>query len=144
MTKNLPDKWIRLAIFDLIDGLIVDGNTIRCYDFRATGPNIPDNYVLLTVQSNEVDKSNKCEYFWDSSILLDIVTIYEMPGNTGSRVLADDILNAIRNAIQSIQLDVTSGLEIINKQESYPNDLNLVTEAEIVFRKFLRLNLKIK
>ena len=144
MDKSLPDKWIRKAIFALIDDIVVNSETIPCYDYRATGAYVPDYYTLMTVQSNEVDPNNKCEYFWDSEIVLDIITIYQRPGNTGSRLLADDILEAIRAAIQTVQLDVASGLEIINRTHSYPNDLNFVSDNEIIFRKFLRLSLKIK
>jgi hypothetical protein len=144
MNKTLPDKWIRKAISELIDGIIVDGITIPCYDTRVSGPNNPDYYVLMTTQTNEVDKATKCEWFWESNILLDVVTIYPLPGNPGSRLLADEILEAVKDEMNNLVLDASSGLSIITQTQSYPNDLNLSTESEVVYRKFLNLELLIK
>ncbi len=144
MNKVLPDEWIRKAIFDLIDQITVDEETIFCYDTRITGPLDPDFYVIMSTQSNEVDKNNKCEYFWESEILLDIRAVYRIPGNTGSRLLVDNILDAVRDLVKDITLDVSSGLEILNIRMSFPNDLNEVNENEIIYRKFLRLDLIIK
>jgi len=144
MNKALPDKWVRRAISNAINGMVVDGVVIKVYDYRATGVDVSDYYVLMTVQSNEVDKNNKCEYFWDSEILLDIVVKYLRPGNIGSRLFADNILDSVRTNLLNFQLDVASNLEVINQSFSFPNDLNFVSDSEIVFRKFLRLKLKIK
>ena len=75
MNKSLPDKWVRKAIFSKLNNIVVDGNTIPCKDTRLTGSNIPQHYILMTTQTNQVDKANKCEFFWDSSILLDIIMV---------------------------------------------------------------------
>ena len=144
MDKSLPDKWIRKAIFDLLDEIVVDTETVYVYDTRMTGVYQPDFYIVMSSQSNLVDKWNKCEYVWDSDILLDIRTVYQRAGNTGSRLLADNILDAVRNLIKDIQLDAGSGLSIINTTLSFPNDLNEIDDSEIVFRKFLRLTMRIK
>lgn len=147
MDKSLPDKWVRKAIFDLVDDIIVDGLKIPVFDTRVTrntNTEIPQHYVLMTTQTNDVDKNNKCEYFWDSSILLDIVTSYDLPGNPGSRLMADDILDAVRAKVNNLVLDVASGLEIINQTQSYPNDITTSTKNENIFRKLMRLELKIK
>lgn len=144
MDKSLPDKWIRKAVFDLIDEITVDGETIYCYDTRVTGELDPDFYTVLSTQSNEVDKNNKCEYFWESEILIDIRAVYRLPGNVGSRLLVDNMLDSIRDLTKDITLDVSSGLEIINIIQSFPPDLNEVNESEIIYRKFLRLELIIK
>jgi len=144
MEKTLPDKWIRKAVFALLDEIEVDGETIYCYDTRLTGALNPDFYIIMSSQSNEVDKFNKCEYLWDSDILLDIRTVYKRAGSTGSRLLADNILDAVRNLVKDIQLDVASGLVINNRILSFPNDLNEIDESEIIYRKFLRLTLKIE
>ena len=147
MVKALPDKWIRKAIFDAIDGIVVDTYVIPCYDTFVTSDvnsDTPSHYVLMTSQSNEVDKGNKCEYDWDSSILLDIITSYDLPGNPGSRLLADNILEAVKDATNDLTLDVASGLTIINQIDSFPNDISTTTKKENIFRKFLRLELKIQ
>tara|TARA_R110000787_G_scaffold112981_1_gene221946 strand:+ start:1711 stop:2142 length:432 start_codon:yes stop_codon:yes gene_type:complete len=143
MNKILPDEHIRTAIYNAIDGIVVDGKTVNCYDTNVTGGTIPNQYVIMSTQSNEVDKANKCEYFWDSDILLDIVTIYQNTGNTGSRLLADRIANKVRELTNVLTLG-TSGLTVIYQKQSFPNDLSLQTENQNVFRKFIRISLKIK
>ena len=143
MEKIFPDKYIRKAISDLLDGITVNGQVIKCYDVRATGVDINDHYILMSTQTAEVDKNNKCEYFWDSTILLDVFTRYRRQGNTGSRLLVDDIMEAVRELLED-DLTLEGGLEVINQTMSFPNDLNNITPTEMVFRKFLRLSLKIK
>ena len=142
MNKIFPDKYVRKAIYDALNGIIVNGNTIKCYDMRVTGVDIPDHYILMTTQTNTVDKNNKCEYFWDSTILLDVFTTYQRQGNPGSRLLVDDIMEAVRDLTNDLVLE--GGLDVINQRQSFPNDITSVTENEIVHRKFLRLELKIK
>ncbi len=144
MNKALPDKWVRKAIFTQLNNIVVDGNTIPCKDTRVTGNNIPPHYILMTTQTNSVDKANKCEYFWNSSVLLDITTTYQGAGNTGSRVLADNILDRVRDLTNNLTLDVSSGLEVFIQKQDFPNDLTTITRNENIFRKFMRLELTIK
>ena len=88
--KILPNKWIRKQMFDLLNNIDVvvefpsetQTYTIPCYDTRVSGVDSPNHYILLTTQSNEVDKNNKCEWFWESEILIDIVTIYPRGGKS--------------------------------------------------------------
>lgn len=142
MVKNLPDKWIRKAIYDAINNVTVNGYKIPCYDTRAPKQS-SDFYVILSTQSNEVDKSVKCGYRWESSILLDITGVYDINGNTGSRVMVDDILDIVRQNTGSLTLDALSGLEIIDINQSFPNDLVSTNLNSIVYRKFIRLELLI-
>ena len=144
MNKSLPDKWIRKAIFDSVDDISVDGELIEVFDTRVTGPDYPLEYILMSTQTNTVDKNNKCEWFWESSILLDINTTYLRQGNTGSRLKVDNITDAVRNALNSLVLDVASGLTIITKTQNFPNDITTITDNKLVFRKFIRLELLIK
>lgn len=139
MNKTLPDKYIRKAIYSLLNNITVSGNTIKCYDSRVSGNSIPQHYILMSTQSSDVDKANKCEYSWESSILLDIVTTYQNTDNPGSRLLVDDILNSVRNLTNSIALDVASGLTIVWQKQSFPNDIVTITDNESVFRKLMRI-----
>lgn len=146
MYKNLPDKWVRKAVYDAVDGISVDSNIINCYDTKVTqGGNgdAPRYYVLMTTQTAEVAKENKCEWFWDSSILLDIVTLYDSFGNQGSRLLLDNIADAVREQIMDLELDVASGLKIVWFNLSFPADLVSDTTEEIAYRKFIRIELRI-
>jgi len=144
MNKTLPDKWIRKAIYDAVDEILVDSEIIYVYDSRVSGVEQPDFYVLMSSQTNEVDKNNKCEWFWESEILLDIRATFFLTQDSGSRLLVDNIADAVRNLTQNLVLDGASGLEIIKTTMSFPNDLNEITDGEIMYRKFIRLNLLIK
>lgn len=146
MNKSLPDKWIRKAIYDALDGMTINTNLIRVYDVFITRGNndLPDHYIIQSTQSNEVNKANKCESYWESTLLLDVVTTFFGGGNPGDRVLVDDILDEVRNRVDNLSLDVTSGLEIIDLHMSFPPDITTKTDNENVFRKFLRLELLIK
>lgn len=147
MNKTLPDKWVRKAVYDAINDIVVSGLVIPCYDTHVTynaQSDEPQHYVLMTTQTNDVDKRNKCEWFYESSILLDVITSFSGAGNNGSRLLADNITDACRNALVDLELDVASGLEITTETMNFPADITTDTGAETIFRKFLRLELRIK
>lgn len=147
MNKSLPDKWVRKAVSDAIDGIVVGGLVIPCYDSHVTynaQKDEPEHYVLMTTQTNDVEKRNKCEWFWESSILLDIITSFSGHGNNGSRLLADNILDACRSALVGLTLDSSSGLEIVTETMNFPADITTDVGAEVIFRKFMRLEIKIK
>lgn len=139
MVKTLPDKYIRKAIYNAINGIIVNGYSIPCFDTRVPNNDKRNYYVIMSTQSNEVAKDTKCGYKWQSQILLDITTIYDVNGNTGSRLMADEILNTVIQNTDSLTLDVTSGLEIITQTQSFPNDLNATSGNKIVYRKLMRI-----
>lgn len=145
ITLALPDKYVRKAIWTLLggaSGITVNTKNVKTYDSRVTGSTIPKQYILMTTQTNSVDESVKCGDRWDSSILLDIVTRYTSAGNTGSRLLADDIAEAVRNLLES-DLALEGGLNVIHQKLDFPNDISSVTENENVFRKFIRLEISI-
>ena len=143
MNKTLPDKFVRKAVFDAINNIVVDTLTIPCFDSEVPEGLEVDHYVLMTTQTNTVDKSNKCEYWYESSILLDIVTSYSGVGNPGSRLLADNIADAVRSATDVLTLDAGSGLVVLRQTQSFPNDVVTKTSVENIFRKFIRIELTI-
>jgi len=149
MNKSLPDKWIRKAVYDAINDISVlnpytnENITIPCYDYRVTANGSKNHYILLTTQTNEVNQLTKCEDTWESTILVDVVTSFDATGNTGSRLLADVIMDAVRNACNNLTLDVSSGLSIQKQIFSFPNDISTITVNENIFRKLLRINLTI-
>ena len=142
MSKTLPDKWIRKAVFDQINNIVVDGVTVPCYDYNLTGEK-KSAYILLTTQISPSVNNTKCDIKWNSSILIDIVTRYSKSGNTGSRLLADNIGDEVRNLTSSLSLDPASGLTIVWQRQDFEPDLMLPTKNEIVFRKLLRLEFMI-
>lgn len=144
MNKTLPDKWIRKAVSDLLNEVNVNNLLVPVFDYRVTGDDLPEKFILMSVQSNQVDKNNKCEWFWQSQILLDIVVSYPKAGNTGSRLEADEILDSARDLTKDIQLDPSSGLEIITITQDFPSDIVSTSNNENIIRKFIRLDLTIK
>lgn len=143
MNKPLPDKWIRKAFFEACNGMAVDGLTIPVYDYRVTGDDAPANYVLMTTQSNQVNKLSQCGYVWESDLLVEVFTTYSPTGDTGSRLLSDNILNEVRERVQDLQLDPASSMKVDIRTFQFPNDLSTITQTKIVFRKFIRILLTI-
>ena len=140
MVSINPDKFIRKAIFDNINNIVVSGKIIPCYDSRAT--NAPSNYVLLTAQTKEVLKETKCDYEWETSTLIEIYTKVSSSGNTGSRVLLNDIEQAIYTLL--LPKLTVQGFTNITQNITFENSLETITESEIIFRSFLRLNITLK
>lgn len=143
MIKPLPDKYIRKAVFDAVNNLVVDTLTIPAFDSRVSGNVIPDHFILMTTQTSQVNQMTKCGDVWESSILIDVVTTYDGSGNTGSRLLSENILDAVRSATNNLVLDVSSGLVIQKQTQDFPNDIVTITENENIFRKLMRLELTI-
>jgi hypothetical protein len=143
MDKPLPDKHIRKAVYDAVNNIVVDTLTIPAYDSRVPGNVIPQHFILMTTQTNQVNQMTKCGDVWESSILIDIVTTYNGSGNTGSRLLADNILDAVRNATKNLVLSASSGLVIQKQTQDFPNDIVTITSNENIFRKLMRLEFTI-
>ena len=137
MVSINPDKHIRKAIFDKINNIVVSGKTIPCYDSRGT--NAPSNYVLLTSQTKEVDKATKCGYRWETMLLIEIFTKVSSSGNTGSRVLLNDIEQAIYTLL--LPKLTVAGFENLTQNITFENSLDTPTDTELISRSFLRLNL---
>mgnify|MGYP007073218707 FL=1 len=138
MNKPLPDRWIRQAIHNVINNIIVDGETIPNFDYQITGNVIPSFYTLVTTQNNLVQSTTKCDDLWRSFTLVEIYTSYLGTTNPGSRLLADNITEAVLMLTDIVVLDVASGLQIITQNETVEPDLVIKTENQNVFRKFIR------
>ena len=137
-----PDKYIRKAVFDLVNDLVVISMfpvTIKCFDSRLASNTNLNEYVLLTSQTKEIIKANKCEYRWDTSLLIEIYTKRPSVGNPGSRLLLNDIENAVYNLLQP-SLNI-GGYITLTQNISFETQLETVTSTENIFRSFLRLNL---
>ena len=145
MDKNIPDKWVRKAIYTAINNMTVldqlnsQSLQVPCFDSRVPTNNYKDYYVLLTTQTNRVDKRTKCDYNWESSILLDIVTKYSGSGNPGTRLFSDNILDKARELTNNLVLDAASNLAVIRQTQDFPNDIVSFTPDENVFRKLMRI-----
>jgi len=137
-----PDKYIRKAVFDLTNNIVVNTKTIKCFDSRVTGNANLTEYILLTAQTKEVLKSTKCEYDWETSMLIEIYTKTSSSGNYGSRVLLNDIESAVMTLLNP-KITV-AGFTNVTQNITYENQLETVTDTENIFRSFIRLNLTLK
>jgi hypothetical protein len=143
MSVTLPDKWIRKAVSNAINNIVVDSVTIPCYDTYVTGEK-KNAYVLMTTQTSLLENNTKCDDKWNSSILLDIFTKYLSAGNTGSRLFADNIADEVRRLTDNLVLDPDSDLRIIWQRGDFENDISSSTKNENVFRKLYRLEFMIQ
>lgn len=134
-----PDKHIRKAVFDLIDGIMVSGKQIKCFDSRLTGASSLKEYVLLTSQTKNVLKPNKCEYQWETSLLIEVYTKNSSAGNPGSRVLLNDIEQSVYTLL--LPKISVSGFKTLIQNVTFETQLETITTTENIFRSFLRLNL---
>lgn len=132
-----PDKHIRKAVHDLINNIVVSSKIIKSFDSRAL--NAPNEYVLFTAQTKEVEKSTKCDYRWTTSLLIEIYTKSTSSGNAGSRLLLNDIEQAIYTLLTP-KLNV-SGFVNLTQNITFDEQLESITDTEIIFRSFMRLNL---
>ena len=135
LNSNNPNKYVRKAIYDLINA------EYPCFDMQVTGNKSPTEYVLISTQSKEINKATKCNYNWVSYTLLDIVTIYNGSGNTGSRLAVDDMQEYIENAIKDIEID---NFEVVNRRFEFPDSLDNISATQNVYRNFIRLILELK
>jgi hypothetical protein len=134
-----PDKYIRKAIYDLLNGIVVSGRTIKCYDARVFGNQDVEQYIVLTNQTKNIDKTNKCEYRWNTSVLIEIFTKTSSQGNAGSRVLLNDIEQAVSDLLLP-QISVTN-FYVVTQDLSYNTQLETITDTENIYRSFLTLEL---
>lgn len=139
MRTKLPDKWVRKAIFDLINNMSVSGKTIPCFDTNTV--NYKGNYYVIMSTQTNVENSNKCKHGWRATILLDVFTRHKK--NHGSRVLAEDIVDEIMERLIGFNLDPASEMRIHSINISTPNDISQKIDGEIIHRKFLRYELYI-
>lgn len=132
-----PDKWIRKYFSEKLTGLIVNGKTIEISDFNL--PQNSSHYILMTTQDKTHDQETKCNKVWNFSQTLDIVTIYS--GFSGSRVLCDDIHEAVLNACENIQVE---NFKVLDKGYTFAPDLSTQTSTQSIFRKIIIFNLKLQ
>lgn len=141
MVATNPDKYIRKAVYDLVNGITVGPYVVNCYDTRIPNSADDQRYILLTSQTKDISKANKCEYRWETSLLIEIYTRYPGGGNYGSRLELNDIENAVYNELADVGNYLLGGYKILTQNISFETQLETVTSTEIIYRSFLRLNL---
>lgn len=142
MVTTNPDKYIRKAVFDLTNNIVVSGKTIKCFDSRVTGNTDYTEYILMTAQTKDVLKDTKCDYEWETSLLIEIYTKYSSVGNTGSRLLLNDIEQAVYTLLTP-KITI-AGFTNVTQNITFETSLETINDTEVIYRSFLRLNLTLK
>lgn len=133
---NNPSKYLRKAFFDALTGLVIDTISIPVFDERITGNIVPKHYILLSTQTKSQNKYTKCGDRWDCSILIDIITTYPATANTGSKLLVDNIEEAVINLENSIILG--GGFKINDRQLVSSDSVPVIGTTTNVFRQLIR------
>lgn len=129
-----PDKYIRKAIYDLLNNIVVSGKTIKCFDARVFGNQNVSDYIILGNQTKNIDKANKCEYRWNGTVMIEIYT-----RSSSSRVLLNDIEQAVTDLLSpKITVD---NYDVIYQDLSYVTQLESFTDTENIYRSFMTLEL---
>lgn len=134
-----PDKFIRKSVHNLINGIVVNGKIIYSFDSRIAGNSTLTEYVLFTAQTKEVDKATKCGYRWETSMLIEIFTKTSSAGNSGSRLLVNDIEQSVLDLLSPKV--IVQGFETLTQNITFNQQLETITDTEIIFRSMMRLNL---
>lgn len=136
ITKTLPDKWVRKAVYDNVNGVTVGGVPIPVYDYRS-GTNYPTHYILLAGQANDSVEFSLCEYRWNHTLNIECYTRNPSSANPGSRLGADEIAEMVLANLQNLTLDPASGLRIVRYNvflltDFYEDDGQFVVASKIV------------
>lgn len=136
---SLPDKWIRKAIYDAINNMVVDTITFPCYT-EQTGGYSGNYYTLLSTQLNSSSET-KCGRGWINDT--EVQVIVRVPKNQGSKLLIDNATDAVITALDSLTLDAGSGMKINDREVNIANEFSDETTSQIIYRKIVRLTSEI-
>lgn len=132
-----PDKWIRKYFSEALLNIMVRGNNVKVYDSHT--PNNDDVLIILSTQTGSNDWNRKCSVDKNRTILIDVITRYK--GNTGSRLLLDDIIEVIMLRTKNI---VVENFVVNDWSISFPNEIITHTATESIFRKIIQFNLNLQ
>ncbi len=134
--KQLPDKWIRKAIYDGLNDVQIGSERLKVYDYRVPIKKAPKIYILMDSQTSRPDRNNKCEIPYSSVIRLEVVTQYPSSGNTGSRLLADEGMQKVINWFNGNALiDEASGFNLTKKEIDFGTDTQATLSNYSIFIK---------
>ncbi len=134
--KELPDKYVRKAIYDGLNGIKISSTTVNVYDFRVPVKKAPKVYILMGEQTSNPDRGNKCSIPYLSVIRLEVVTQYPSSGNTGSRLLGDEVMQKVINWFNSlVEVEPSSGFALTKKNIDFGSDIQNTLPNYSVCRK---------
>ena len=133
MNTVLPDKYVRKAIYDQINNMVVNTFTFPCFTER-TGTNNPDTYVLLSTQLN-LEESTKCGNGWINDTEIQVI-VRVMP-NQGAKDLIDDAVNEVLTLVDGMTLG--GGLVLNSIRKDVVFDFADKLGNKVVYRKIIKV-----
>lgn len=132
-----PNKYIRKYFYDTLNGMVVQGQTVKVYDSHS--PNNDNVLVILSTQTGSNDWQSKCSVDKNRDINLDVIV--RKKGNVGSRAMLDDIIEEIMSRTQKIEIE---NFKVQYFNVTFPNDLPTSTTTETIYRQIINFNFNIK
>lgn len=138
-----PSRYIRKAFYDsLKNNVIFKGKAVPVYDVFSDEYE-GANQIILSNQSTS-DVSDKCNFVWDCSLVIDVVT---RTTGAGNRSTADFISEQVTNVLQPqrrfINLLIDGQFTISNLELSSMRYLTERTQSNFLVRKLLTYDFRI-
>ena len=132
-----PDKYVRQYFANTLNNLTVNSKVVKVYDSNT--PNNDNQLIVMSTMTTDLRDNTKCGQDWHVDLLLDIIV--RTPLQTGSRVLAEDIVNEVLTKCSNPSF---TGFKVLGVDKTFPSDLVMNVDTESVFRKFIRYSFKLK
>lgn len=132
-----PSKYIRKYFVSALSNMVVNGKVVKVYDSHT--PNNDDVLIILSTQTGSNDWNDKCSVDKNRTIEIQIMTRFK--GNTGNKILIDDILEEVQSRTQNIEIE---NFTVQDWSVSFPNEFYTTNSTETIFRKIINYNLNIK
>lgn len=134
---------MRKAYYNRISSLIYNGERVRVIsNISSTQPLSP--YVVISSQTaTQMDEKNGFQYL--ASVLLDVVGVFDL--NT-SEIVVDSLVDVILQEIIPDEtgnyIDLKPYFQVITTKLTSDNNLAEGTDANVIYRRLLRIEHKIE
>ena len=140
MISPLPDNEINKELKARLHNMEVDGQTFKFYVSKVTSAK-DRFYFLVNTQLNAPDNS-KCGTGWIHATEIQVVCIH--PKNMGSKALLNEATNDLIQELQDFSLPTLSGMSVSLVTINVENELVEDVSSEVVYRKIVRLELRVR
>jgi hypothetical protein len=140
MISALPDNEINKELKARLHNMDVGTETFKFYVSKVTSAK-DRFYFLVNTQLNSPDNS-KCGTGWIHATEIQVVCMF--PKNTGSKALLNQATNDVIQELQDFSLPVASNISVSLVTINVENELVEDTAGEVVYRKILRLELRVR
>jgi len=133
-----PNKYVRKAYLTLLAGI-----SVPIFNRRIPiNLTIPETYILISSQSTNISRENKCGHGWEVSVTLDIVSTQDVSFVDVGKV--DDIEQEISDRLD-LWTNSQTEIEIppfVVYHTTFQNsqDFELETDTQTQLRKVVRYN----